>query len=271
LEQKSGGDLETFSDRLAAAIHAKDGQTISDIFRDLFSKLNFSQSQANLKNFHSLVQIILTALGFNVLSGVPGNKGRMDLCVFLPDEIYLIIEVKYYPSTKKLTKKEENNILATEAIVNLQKNLINKAMSRAVKDKLGIAGVKKLFAELPSQPATAAENEIILVNAAEKVLTDDEMAKALAKLARKEIPQDKLSEILLDIQADSDLCEEEIDALLSEGAQEALSQILKQDYSSILRINAKEVMELGLAIFGSGSHVKAAFRQKPSEDLQQSR
>jgi predicted transcriptional regulator len=191
----------------------------------------------------------------------------MDLCVFLPDEIYLIIEVKYCPSTKKLTKKEENALLAKEAAPYFSKDLINQSLTQAVQNKLTPLEINEYFTQ---PPLSTAERDSILAKAANTVLTYDEMNKTLATLAREKLPQDKLSEILLKIQTGSVFSEEEIDAILSEGTQEALNQILKQDYSGILRINAKEIIELGLAIFGSGSHVKATFRQKPSEDLEQS-
>jgi hypothetical protein len=255
----SSGDLETLGAKLRKAFLSKDAKTVSDEFKNFFSSLAYHLRQENEKIFHSFVHLILKAMGFKVLSEVPVAEGRMDLCVFLPNKVYLIIELKYCQMIKKLTKKEENKALAATAITQLSNDLINSALSLAILRKLDVLEINKLFSQLPKKPTSKKERDIILAREAENFLTVDERNKALARLAEDKIPQNQLQSFLDEASFEPDLSDTEIDTVLTNAAQSALEQISIKDYGSIANLNSETIIPLGLAVYGTGSKVKAIF------------
>jgi ATP-dependent exoDNAse (exonuclease V) alpha subunit len=198
-------------------------------------------------------------MGFNVLSEIPSADGRMDLLVFLPNDIYLIIELKYCPRTKKLTRKEENILLSKEAVANLPKDLRNSCLSKAVKDKLDTDTLDELFSKLSAQPSSRAESDQILANEAKKVLNEKERIVALAQLAREKFSIDELNKILKEASARPDPTEVEIDEILSSACNDALKQIAQQNYPGVFEIQDKIIQTMGLAVYGYGTPVKAIF------------
>ncbi|MDR0548564.1 MAG: hypothetical protein LBI10_04020, partial [Deltaproteobacteria bacterium] len=60
---------------------------------------------------------------------------------------------------------------------------------------------------------------------------------------------------------------EKIDALLSKKAQEALDDIEKRNYPSIVSFHAKEITSLGLAIYGNGTKMVALLKQIQSKSV----
>ncbi|MDR2142439.1 MAG: hypothetical protein LBR11_11765, partial [Deltaproteobacteria bacterium] len=83
--------------------------------------------------------------------------------------------------------------------------------------------------------------------------------QALANLAREKLPRDEVEKILLNAPSKSSLSVERIDGILAKAAQEALKDIAAKDYHGPFRLEAKEFIDLGLAIYGVGSQVKAIF------------
>jgi hypothetical protein len=81
----------------------------------------------------------------------------------------------------------------------------------------------------------------------------------LAKLAREKLPPDEIEKTLLNAPSKSSLSNERIDEILSQAAQTALRDISAKDYHGPFRLEAKEFIDLGLAIYGVGSQVKAIF------------
>jgi hypothetical protein len=55
------------------------------------------------------------------------------------------------------------------------------------------------------------------------------------------------------------LSDREIDDALSKALGEALSGIAKGDYHGVIDCDAKEIIDMGLAVYGHGHRVKAAF------------
>jgi hypothetical protein len=198
-------------------------------------------------------------MGFKVLSEVPGADGRMDLLILLPNDIYLIIELKHCPRPVKLTKKEENILLSREAISLLPKELHNSCLSKAVTNKLDMDEYDELFSKLPTQPTSRAERDQILANEAKKILDEKERVQALAKLARNTFSNDQLNEILSEASAGPDPTDVELDAILSKAAQDALKQIVQQNYPGILNIKDKKILTMGLAVYGFGEPLMVIF------------
>ncbi|MDR2459200.1 MAG: AAA family ATPase [Deltaproteobacteria bacterium] len=252
-------ELDTMGESLKKSLLAKDGAQVSSLFRDYFTSVSFYQRPEGEKTFHAFTHLILTTLGFTVLSEVPGSKGRMDLCVQLSKGVYVIIELKYCPTLEKLPKKEENKILALEAIMNLSNDLRVQGLAKAVEEKLNGVGIARLFSQLPEPPSSKAEREQVLAQAAEKTLTLDERAEVLAQLARKNLPHEKLNELLEEASTQLASSKKNIDTLLSKATQKALKQITETDYHSVLRPTAKEIIDLAIAVYGNGSAVKAVF------------
>jgi hypothetical protein len=46
---------------------------------------------------------------------------------------------------------------------------------------------------------------------------------------------------------------------LTQAAKRALNQINKKKYGDLVKKGAKEIIKLGLAIYGNGSHITALF------------
>ncbi|MDR2142425.1 MAG: hypothetical protein LBR11_11695, partial [Deltaproteobacteria bacterium] len=99
----------------------------------------------------------------------------------------------------------------------------------------------------------------LLAEAALKLLSKAEINQALANLARERLPRDEIKKILLYAPSKSSLSAKRIDGILAKAAQEALNDIVAKDCHGPFRLEAKEFIDLGLAIYGVGSQVKAIF------------
>jgi hypothetical protein len=51
----------------------------------------------------------------------------------------------------------------------------------------------------------------------------------------------------------------QIDELLAKAAKQALNDITEKDYHGIVKLRAKKIIDLGLAVYGYGQQVKATF------------
>jgi hypothetical protein len=254
--------LKTKGPELNEAFLAKDAKKVSSIFQACFATITSHQRHEEEKDYHAFVHVILSTLGFNALSEVSGAEGRMDLLIHLPGDIYLIIELKYCPKPKKLTKNEENELLAKKALLLLPEDLRTSCLSKEVQKKLTYSELEKLLSELSQQPSSETEYDYVLAKEAEKILDENEKMKALAELVRQNIDDEKLNEIFMEVSAtaEPDLSLKQINSLLSKSARDALRQITKNDYPGPIKLNAKKIIKMGLAVYGYGNPVKVAFR-----------
>ena len=100
----------------------------------------------------------------------------------------------------------------------------------------------------------------MLGRAALETLPEDVTTPVLASAARRLLSSAQIEAALLEASpASADLPEPEIDEMLSKAAQKALSDIIESNYHAIADSDAKEIVDLGLAVYGYGQRVKAVF------------
>jgi hypothetical protein len=238
------------------ALLDQDAKTVSSIFSNYLATISYFQRPKEERTFHTIIQTILQVMGFKVISELTGSQVRLDLCIEMPDKLFIIIELKYCPKFGKLPKKEENSFLAFVAMEKVPEDEINRRLAREAKKKL--EDPFELFPILSSATLTEIEKNRLVAEVARKSLPKDEINKILARLVKDKLSEAQLNEILED-DVGTDLSEEDIDGRLSKAADEALLSIEKKDYHSLLRNSADRFIDLGLAIYGSGSKVKAVF------------
>jgi hypothetical protein len=190
---------------------------------------------------------------FKVASERPGATGRLDLCLELPDSVYVIIELKYCPNDKEL----EN--LAKSVNNNLSKEIIEAYTAKYIRNKIDFFTLNRFIYDSQKKFSTRAEEDEFLTIEVGKFLTVKEQTEALADIAIKKLTEKTLNDIIIPPIADIN-SKDKIDAVLSKAVQEALDDIEKRDYHGIVKLEAKKIIDLGLAVCGYGSQVKAAFR-----------
>jgi hypothetical protein len=121
-----------------------------------------------------------------------------------------------------------------------------------------------LLSEEPQQAGTDDEKDEILAKAAKRVLTGTERAWALVLTAKEKLAGDELPEALRKAAVIPPPTKERIDEMLSKAVEKALSDIIERDYHGIIKHKAKEIIDLGLAVYGGGSEVKAGFGPQSS-------
>jgi uncharacterized membrane-anchored protein YjiN (DUF445 family) len=265
LKLKSSKELETRGEELQQAFLAMDAKKVSNILSNFFSTISFYQRPEQEKTFHSYVQLILSSMGFNVLTEMPGAEGRLDLCIQLPDKVYLIIELKYCPDETKLTKDERNQALARAAETQLSNKVYNKTLALAISNKLPYLEYRKVMSKGKKDHSTEEELNKYLAEAADEYLTENEIVNALAEAVEKELPKEKINEIVNNTVSKSKLPDETIDAELSKAAKQALDDVTTRNYHGTVKLNANAIIDLGLAVYGVGSKVKSIFGPKWSK------
>jgi hypothetical protein len=260
-------ELNAKKELLFSAFLAKDGQTVSSVLSSYFSAITFHQKPKGESSFHAFIQLILKAMEFQVDSELAGAAGRLDIGVRLSDHHYLIIELRYCPETDKLTEDEKNQILAAAAETELPTNLYNKSLATAMALKLGREKLQSVKSKIGLPKPTLEDYNQFLADSAEEYLTPTEIYQTLAKALKKTLPKEQIDEILKEAQSSTKTSNEKIDALLSKTAQEALDDIEKRNYPSIVSFDAKEITSLGLVIYGNGTKIVALFNQNESKSV----
>jgi hypothetical protein len=241
---------------LKKAFLSKNSEKVSELFRIYFKPIATSQSTASEKTFHNYIHLVLLALGFHVHSEESGADGRLDFSVLLPSQVGLVIELKYVSKQIKLSTAKENEVLVNLADDLIPKEELNKSLAKTAKKTFR----RKLLAPFDER-ATGAERDRLLA----EFLMDSKPNKAdenkvIADAAREILSPDVIQQALMDATGKESLPEEEIEGALTKAAQQALDQIKKNGYSDIIRHQSHgEVLNLGLAIYGNGSQLKAMF------------
>ncbi|MDR0549186.1 MAG: hypothetical protein LBI10_07240, partial [Deltaproteobacteria bacterium] len=203
-----------------------------------------------------------------------GAAGRLDIGVRLSNHNYLIIELRYCPETDKLTEDEKNQILAAAAETKLLTNLYNESLATAMALKLGREKLQSVKSKIDLSKPTVEDYNKFLANNAKEYLAPTEIDQTLAQTLIDELPKEDIAKILKKAQSTTKTSNEKIDALLAKTAQEALDDIEKRNYPSIVSFHAKEITSLGLAIYGDGTKIVALFGQikpKGGKNLKTSR
>jgi hypothetical protein len=138
-------------------------------------------------------------------------------------------------------------------------------LAAAIENKLSMEKFRKALSKIDILKPTEADTNRGLADNALEYLTEAEYAATLALTARKKLPKKEITEILKSATSREALSEEEIDVVLSKAAMEALSQIVKKDYHGPIKegLKAKEIIDMGLSMYGSKAIVKAVFGPEP--------
>jgi hypothetical protein len=106
---------------------------------------------------------------------------------------------------------------------------------------------------------TGAERSREIALLALKIFKKPEINKHLAKLANKKLSPDVIKQALIDAAGGDSLPKKDIEGAMTELAQKAINQINEKKYGDLVRKDVKEIIKLGLAIYGYGDIVKALF------------
>ncbi|MDR2140377.1 MAG: hypothetical protein LBR11_01040, partial [Deltaproteobacteria bacterium] len=269
LDLETEDELKTQGDLLQEAFLARDAATISGALKNFFSSLNYHQRPDNEKTFHILTQSYLLGMGFKVQSDLSGTIGRLDLSVELPDQVFLIIELKYLSKPKKTRTAKENAVLASLAYGLLPKDDILESLANLASIKLKVKEKIKILFDIAQQDLTVDKQRLLFVQAAQESLLETDMNITLASLVLEKLPPEIIENELLKLGVEidlspelDDLSNEGIERFLSKVAQEALRDITQKEYHGPLRLEAKEFIDLAIVIYNKGSKVKALFGQR---------
>ncbi|MDR1578225.1 MAG: AAA family ATPase [Deltaproteobacteria bacterium] len=267
LNLKSDAELKARGEELKTALKKQDAKTVEAILSSFFSAITCHQNPKNEKAFHSLTKSLLLGLGFKVHSELLGSEDRLALCLELSDQVFAVMEMKSCPIKIKLKPEENDQILARLAMDKLSTEEKNKTLADLARYKL--ARVESYFIISDGQDKNCSKDEInqLLIQAALKSLPQADIDQALAALAKKRLANDVIEIALLEGARASKLYEEPIEAILLKTSQEALNDLITRDYHGSLKPMAKEIIDLGLAIFGLGSRVKVTFGPKLTLDM----
>jgi DNA anti-recombination protein RmuC len=208
-------------------------------------------------------------LGFKVLSERPGYANRPDICLELPGRVYVIIGLKFSldkneaiearakAAIKKLTIAERNKTLAMAARTKLSPDEINESLAKLALVKLDEDEIDRIL-YTDGNNTTESDRNRLLANAVRKTLSKDEINNALATLAESSLSKEDQNKALLE---SIPLPDYSVDAVLTKAAKQSLSDIKKRGYQGPVKGEAKEIIELGLAIHAGDASIKAVFGQ----------
>jgi protein required for attachment to host cells len=108
------------------------------------------------------------------------------------------------------------------------------------------------------------EDEVnqILADSSADYLTEAEMYQALAGAVKEKLSSKEIDAIYKKAIPQGKVSDAEIEEILIKAAQRALGDIREKNYHSIAMNTAdgiKEIIDLGLSIYGHGLHIKVAF------------
>ncbi|MDR2141889.1 MAG: AAA family ATPase [Deltaproteobacteria bacterium] len=269
LDLQSPTELKNKGESLKEAFLAKDAEIVSSMFRDFICAFTYHQRPKDERDFHLIVQAILLAMDFKVLSEVPSSKGRLDLGVELPGQVYLIIELKYRSKANQKRAEEEIASLASLAYKLLPVEEVSESLSNLAFNKLDGKQQAQIFYKINKKGLTNSEKNELFTQTALELLRVEDINSALAALVLEKLPTEKLNQELrnlgvkMDLSSDSlDLAGGRVDQVLTKIAQLALRDITQKDYHGPFRLEAKKFIDLALVIYDHGSQVKAVFGQK---------
>jgi hypothetical protein len=262
LNAKSDEELKDQGEELKTAIKDRNAKDVERIFSSSFASITYYQRPKDEKTFHSLTKILLLGLGLKVHSELLGSGSRLDLCLELSDQVFAIIELRYCSINIKLKPHEKDQILADLAMKNLPKEEKNKSLANLALNKLPREEYYNITSDGQEKKCSEAEMNQLLATATFKSLPQADIDQALAALAKVRLAPDVIENALLGAAPTSVLSEEKIDETLSEATQGALNDIITRNYHGILQHRAKEIIDIGMAIYGHGEQVKVAFGPK---------
>jgi hypothetical protein len=260
--------LETRGKEIQMAFLARDAKTIETIFGNYLSTISYFERIKDEKTFHAFIHLILKAMGFKVRSELSGATIRIDCLVELPDSVYVIIELKLNQNPKTLSQTARNSVLAALVQRKVSKNVIDEelAMSVVFMERYNIQ-INNAFNLNAGNILTEHDRTRIIADTIRLLAPIKEVNAILAKVAEKNIPSDEIEAVLSRASTGTDLGAEEVDERLTQSAKNALSDIIDRGYHKMIADEAKDIIDLGLAVYDHGKTVKALFgpKLKPKE------
>ncbi|MDR2354383.1 MAG: AAA family ATPase [Deltaproteobacteria bacterium] len=253
----SAKSLLSRGEKLKEAFLHFDAASANSIFNSFFSKFVLYERPQDGTSFYNFLRIIFSSLGFDVRKDI--STERPEIYLALDDKVCVIVEFRYFLHQTTLSKDEENQILAKEALEKLPPALIEQHLSEAVKAKLRPAALLKLHSNLSLFDNNERGKRKIQAEAAETVLTPAELDKTLATAAWQRFSADDIKEILLKAAPKFEFPEEKIRELLDQNIVEAFDVITETDYQAILQNDSLQIINVVFAIFEDGKTFKVAF------------
>jgi hypothetical protein len=103
-------DVNAKYERLLSAFQNRRTKEVSEIISFFFAPIGYYQRPSDEKTLRALPQAILTALGFKVFTELPGAMRRLDLGLELPDQVWLIIELRLCRAEEKNSRRKKKTI-----------------------------------------------------------------------------------------------------------------------------------------------------------------
>jgi hypothetical protein len=253
-DPKSFKYLKTKGEELKKAFLSKDATTVSAIIGGYLSLVNTRRSTDDEKTFQSIIYTLLLGMGFDVLSEIQGANKRLDLTVRLPNEVDLIIELKYRPEPTKPTRVEADAILADIAKELISIEDQDQILASAAKRDIGDDLIYPILRQ-----ATGVERTRLLADLALKSFNKAQVNKVLAAAAREKLSPEVIEKALKEAAKDDRFMADEIGKILSKAAKDALNGIGANGYGDLIKHKSQKIIKLGLAVYGYGNRVKALF------------
>jgi hypothetical protein len=256
-------ELDAKVRKLREALLARDDETVAAQFETIFKAFGFSQKPDSEVVFYQIVQSVLRAMGFNILTEAPGLKGRPDLLVRLSERQYVLIGLRHHAKKEALTDRERTSALAFLARLRLERKALDRLLIAAAESALGAGVFERLIEKADEEGLTEAAKKRRLADEARRLLGKAELERILANIAEEELPAKDIAQTLKEALADLSLTDKKIDHALSKAAQGALEDIKTRGCHDALGRVAESITCLGLGIYGHGERVKAVFGPAP--------
>jgi hypothetical protein len=173
--------------------------------------------------------------------------------------------LKYCPSIKKLTKKEQNQVLASLAWKRLTNEEVDNTLAKTADKKLSPAEIYKIKTLSGQEKNSEAKMIQLLAEAIMNSLPRAEIDQILAAAVKLKLTDDEIAEAFQEeAAATEDLSSEQIDHYLTKAAMDAINDVIKKDYHGPIGYMAEDIIDLGVAIYGYGLEIKAIFASKES-------
>jgi hypothetical protein len=143
---------------------------------------------------------------------------------------------------------------------------LNADLATALRLKLDHGDIRRIISACPKKNLTVVEEDRLLAQTALDTLPKKEINKVLTKTARERLSEDKIEKIFQKAISSMEKSNEEIDEDLSKAAQLALDAINNKNYHAVLKLDADEFIDLGMAVYGYGDPIKVVFAPKPSSN-----
>jgi hypothetical protein len=122
--------------------------------------------------------------------------------------------------------------------------------------------IDKALSESGDKPLAEADKIRLTANTIVSLAPKDKLDNELAKLAVNSIDPEYIQEALSEASVGPELTSDRLDGLLAKRAETALEDITNRNYHQVIGSEAKEIIYLGMAIYGHGAEVKAVFGPK---------